>query len=292
MGCGSSTVGVSGANGQTHTAHKEAGNVNTNHPAVNGGTTTKQQRPKQKDSGSTIDSNANNVTKVTNATPVQKPVAFDVSLDGKNTELLFKKPRKLQVLDPLDVPRLSTEQLAEKQKQAEEKREKMRQKRSSASKKASRRRQELMRAKEFEMEHQLQQEKALDEQLKQAEIKREARLKEIQEKQKIRDERAKRARERAKRLNDAPEEDTFDVEKDEQFNASDAESWLGDDRALEDHTFGFSEDGPVKRVDTKRPRPPASASTVDSYDAAFQRQSHITKTHSFNAGQNDDDFFG
>ncbi|KAK7506932.1 hypothetical protein BaRGS_00001783 [Batillaria attramentaria] len=299
MGCGSSTVGVAGTNEHTQTVHKGGGDVNKNHHAVNG-VKAKQQQHKQEDRNKTIDSNANNVIPV-NMTPVKKPVAFDVSLDGQNTEILLnRKPRRLQTLEPLNVPRFSAEQLAEKQRQAEEKREKMRQKRMSASKKSSRRRQELMRAKEFEMEQQLQQEKALDDHLKQAELKREARLKEIQEKQRIRDERARRARERAKKLNAEPQEDTFDVEKDEQFNASDVDSWLGDD----DRTTGFGDEnsaderigsGPQKKVREKsgRVRTVASASTVDSYDAAFQRQPHHTKTHSFNAEQNDDDdFFG
>ncbi|KAL8610434.1 hypothetical protein ACOMHN_035151 [Nucella lapillus] len=113
------------------------------------------------------------------------------------------------------------EQLAEKQRQAEEKRERLLQKRASASTKSSKRRQELMKAKEFEAQQQLQQEKALDDHQRQVEVKREARLKEIQEKQRIREERAKRARERAKKLNQGDNADDIDVEKDDHFNASD-----------------------------------------------------------------------
>lgn len=304
MGCGASTVGVAGTDEGTQTVQKRGRDVSKNNHEVNG-VKAKQQKQKQNERDRTIDSNANNVT----TTPLPKAVAFDVSLDGQNTEILLsRKPRKLQTLEPLNVPKLSAEQLAEKQRQAEEKREKMRQKRASASKKASRRRQELMRAKEFEMQQQLQQEKALDEQQRLAELKREARLKEIQEKQRIRDERAHRARERAKKLNEAPQEDTFDVEKDEQFNASDVDSWLGDEDRGDEYTVNrTAEDGngtedradsgrgspcsPQKRV-VQGVRPTASASTVDSYDAAFQRQRHITQTHSFSAEQNDDDFFG
>ncbi|XP_076463506.1 uncharacterized protein LOC143295774 [Babylonia areolata] len=290
MGCGSSTVGVvPGGNEQTPPSQVHANGTGQkgHHAAVNGVGSTKTAQ--KKDSTKTTDPNGNTVK--LDQTPVPKSVAFDVSLDGQNTQLLVGRrgPRNLQTLEPLNVPKLSAEQLAEKQRQAEEKREKLLQKRASASKKSSRRRQELMRAKEFEAQQQLQQEKALDDHQRQAEIKREARLKEVREKQRIREERAKRARERAKKINQGDNADDIDVEKDDHFNASDADSWLGDEEAAERAPSEHS--GPQKRAHGTK-RPTASASTVDSYEAAFQRQPRPPPESQDNDLERDDDFFG
>jgi hypothetical protein len=60
------------------------------------------------------------------------------------------------------------------------------------------------------------------------------------------------------------------------------DSWLGDDKPNE---RGVSE--PHKRAGGQRHT--ASASTVDSYDAAFQRQGH---THLTKNDDHDEDFFG
>ena len=68
------------------------------------------------------------------------------------------------------------------------------------------------------------------------------------------------------------------------------DSWLGDDEAMERVASGSS--GPKKRVQTTM-RPTASASTVDSYDAAFQRQPPASSLHlENNVEPRDDDFFG
>ena len=68
------------------------------------------------------------------------------------------------------------------------------------------------------------------------------------------------------------------------------DSWLGDDEATERVASGSS--GPKKRVQTTM-RPTASASTVDSYDAAFQRQPPASSLQLENNFEpRDDDFFG
>ena len=68
------------------------------------------------------------------------------------------------------------------------------------------------------------------------------------------------------------------------------DSWLGDDEAMERVASGSS--GPKKRVQTTM-RPTASASTVDSYDAAFQRQPPASSLQlENNVEPRDDDFFG
>lgn len=108
------------------------------------------------------DSNANQKDINTN-NPVPKAVAFQVNLEGQETENLILKhpPLKLKRLAPLNVPTLSAEELIEKQKIADEKREKELQRKRSASKKSSRRRRELLQAKEFEEKQQTEQEKKL-----------------------------------------------------------------------------------------------------------------------------------
>ena len=71
------------------------------------------------------------------------------------------------------------------------------------------------------------------------------------------------------------------------------DSWLGDDEVM---GSGRGSPSPRKRVHGSI-RPTASASTVDSYDAAFQRQpnSTLVTVQSNTAEQHeprDDDFFG
>lgn len=68
------------------------------------------------------------------------------------------------------------------------------------------------------------------------------------------------------------------------------DSWLGDDEAAE--RVSSARSGPKKRIQTTV-RPTASASTVDSYDAAFQRQPPTSSSQlENNFEQRDDDFFG
>ncbi|XP_005102780.1 uncharacterized protein LOC101859580 [Aplysia californica] len=251
-----------------------------------------------------IDKNANKLGALPPQAPVPKSVAFEVTLDGEAGSGLTrvkKRPPRLQALEPLDIPRLTAEQLAEKQRLADEKRERLKLKKINTSQKSSRRRRELLKAKEFGMKQQMDQEKTvLDDSLKQAEIRKEQRLLEIKEKQRIREERAKRIRERAKRIQNPDEE--VEVEKDMEFNATSDDSWLSNPGQGEEHhneAEDEEEHGLQKRVSQLRPT--ASASTVDSYDAAFMRQNtdermvrHVRPAQNTRetGDLNDDDFFG
>lgn len=290
MGCGSSQVGVTESEGPGQTKQQDlggSGDHKRKHGTPNGRSSKESAHSKISGKPSATDSNANTLR--LDQTPVPKSVAFEVTLEGTDTALFptsKRLPRRLLTLDPLDVPKLSAEQLEEKQRLADEKRKKLLQKRANSSKKASRRRQELLKAKEFEVQQQMEQEKVIDEHQKMAEMKREAKLSEIKDKQRLREEKAKRARERAKKLNNPDEQDNIDVEKDDHFNASDDDSWLGEDGTHD----RFS--GPQKHLPGNRPT--ASASTVDSYDAAFQRQqqSALPRPDDKNTVRDDDDFFG
>ncbi|RUS76527.1 hypothetical protein EGW08_015720 [Elysia chlorotica] len=237
-------------------------------------------------------------------TPVPKSVAFDVTLDGESGDGLLrvkKRPPRLQALEPLNMPTLTSEQLAEKQRLADAKRERLKQKKIKASQKSSRRRQELLKAREFGMKQQLEQEKTtIEDSLKQAEIKREQRLIEIKEKQRIREERAKRARERAKQIQNP--DDEVEVEKDEEFNAVSDDSWLdqgsapGANKNQEGGLQGDLDEEDQIQKKVRQVRPTVSASTVDSFDGAFSRSG--PRTHGIESGvykddlKDDDDFFG
>ncbi|XP_067682801.1 uncharacterized protein YscB-like [Haliotis asinina] len=263
MGCGSSTVGV--GDPETNVLNK-VGQEPPNHAVKNGHTSPIGEELKKKEKKST-DSNAN-IESVESNNPVPRSVAFEVAFDNKL--LLKNPPRRLQKLAPLNVPKMTPEMLAEKQKLAEEKREKELQRKISASRKSSKRRRELMRAKEFEQQQQLQQGSQIDEQLKMAELKREAKLEEVRARQRLKEERAKRAREKAKRLNqDNPDVD-LEVEKDDHYNASD-DSWGSDGEG--NHTpFGSP-----RKKSQRDLHPTASASTVDSFDNAFMRRPNEEK---------------
>lgn len=170
-----------------------------------------------------IDTNAN----ISDTRPVPKSVAFEVVLDENKSESLIKKhpPLRLQKLEPLSMPLLTPEMLAEKQRLADEKRERELQRKASASKKKSQRRREIAKAQEIAQE--IQQKEVLQRE-KTVENLRSAKLAEIQEKQRIQEERRKRARERAKKLNqeDQQEVGMIEVEKDDHYNADDDDSWL------------------------------------------------------------------
>ncbi|KAK6997571.1 caldesmon [Biomphalaria glabrata] len=229
-----------------------------------------------------IDKNANKIT-ASDQTPVPKSVAFDITLDGQSGDglLLRKLPPRLKVLEPLDLPKLTAAQLEEKQRLADEKREKLRLKKINTSQKSSKRRRELLKAKEFGMTQQLEQEKTIIvDNLKQAELNRERKLLEIKEKQRLREERAKRARERAKSLQNAADE--VEVEKDEEFNAGSEDSWLENGENNEEEESGLKK--PIRPN-----RNTVSASTVDSYDLAFMKNS---KPQLLSQETPDDDFFG
>lgn len=250
-----------------------------------------------------FDKNANKL-KAMDQTPVPKSVAFDVTLDGESGDGLLslkKRPPRLQALEPLNMPTMTAEQLAEKQRLADAKRERIKQKKIKASQKSSRRRQELLKAREFGMKQQLEQEKTnIEDSLKQAELKREQRLIEVKEKQRIRAERAKRARERAKQIQNP--DDEVEVEKDEEFNAVSDDSWLDQgtapsaDKVQETNLHGDVDDEEQIQKQVRQVRPTVSASTVDSYDGAFSRSG--PRTHGIESGahnedlKDDDDFFG
>ncbi|CAL1530514.1 unnamed protein product [Lymnaea stagnalis] len=236
-----------------------------------------------------IDKNSNKITAL-DQKPVPKSVAFEITLDGQSVDGLFRKlpPKRLQTLEPLNLPKLTAEQLSEKQRLADEKRERLKEKKINTSQKSSKRRRELLKAKEFSMKQQMEQEKSvIDDQLKQAELKREMKLLEIKEKQRLREERAKRARERAKNIQNNTNTEEVEMEKDEDFNAGESDdSWLGNPG---DNNEEMEEEAGLKKQ-VRQVRPTVSASTVDSYDAAFMRKNNQTERQLIN--QNDDDFFG
>ncbi|KAH3844264.1 hypothetical protein DPMN_086520 [Dreissena polymorpha] len=129
-------------------------------------------------------------------------------------------------LDPLNVPKLTASELAEKQRQADEKREQEIRRKKSASLKASRRRLQILEAQTFEQEfQQKEKQEKIEEALESAEKTRDAKLKERQERQKIREQRAERAREKEVlciKLNELDHELDIEVEKDSDYNADEA----------------------------------------------------------------------
>ncbi|XP_050406694.1 putative uncharacterized protein DDB_G0292636 [Patella vulgata] len=282
MGCGSSSVPPNS------TTITEDGTQTENHLSPQKSTISKKS---SKNKISPLDSNSNRED-LSSSNPVPKSVAFEVAFDPPKSSslLLARPPRRLQRLEPLALPKLTPEMLEEKQRLVEEKRLQQLKKKASGSSKSSRRRKELMKARQFEREQTSEQINLKDEQLKQADIKREAKLKEVQEKQRLREERAKRAREKAKRLKEVDDDLDIDVEKDNHYNNSDDDSWLGDDD--KDHgtknqrvESGYS--SPQKQQRDRRPPHPASASTVDSFDTAFTRN----PSKAIQITQDTDDFF-
>ncbi|BFZ07709.1 hypothetical protein BsWGS_10748 [Bradybaena similaris] len=241
-----------------------------------------------------IDKNGNKLNSLSQ-TPVPKSVAFDVTLDGLSSALGSKKrPRKLQTLEPLTVPKLTAEQLQEKQRLADEKREKLKQRKINTSQKSSRRRRELLEAREFETKLLSEQNKEVIDDIKQAELNREERLIEIKEKQRLTEERVKRGMERVKDMQ-SPDDDDIEVEQDAEFNAATEDSWRG----IPDRTYHptVEEHGLQKRVGQALPT--VSSSTVGSYDAALKQNSMHEKVqklqpiHNLNNNVHimNDDFF-
>ncbi|XP_052275660.1 uncharacterized protein DDB_G0284459-like [Dreissena polymorpha] len=248
------------------------------------------------------DSKANKSDSQTN-NQVPRSVAFTVDLDGKETQntLIGPPPPRLKRLDPLNVPKLTASELAEKQRQADEKREQEIRRKKSASLKASRRRLQILEAQKFEQEfQQKEKQEKIEEALESAEKTRDAKLKERQERQKIREQRAERAREKVKKLNELDHELDIEVEKDSDYNADEVDSWLeGDNNNNKDATSADSDENiyngrssPHKTV--KRPNNALnrgmSEKTIDSFDDAYNRNQ--TKS-SFNPAQvaNEDEFF-
>ncbi|XP_041352359.1 uncharacterized protein CCDC198-like [Gigantopelta aegis] len=259
MGCGSSTVGVS-----------PDGHVDGQNGQMNGHVTTgtkKKQNIVTDSNGNRQDISSNN--------PVPRGIAFEVCLDDRPTaSLIAKHPPRLKKLEPLNLPKLTPEMLAQKQKLADEKRELALQKKIKKSQKSSKRRNELLKAREFEEQRRREEQMKIMEQLKLAELKREAKLEEIKERQRLKEERARRAREKAKRLQGDPDV-SLDVEKDETYNNSDTGSWLDEDNERS-----------RKKLKPLNLRPTVSTSTIDSFENAFQRPPGLNHAHAHG-----DDFF-
>ncbi|XP_060072830.1 uncharacterized protein CCDC198-like [Ylistrum balloti] len=278
--------------GPSHLVHEEGGAANTprdkpkpqetkivsnGHPVA-----VKENNAKNKEIRKTTDTNANRDDVITNNAPaLPKSISFSVGMDGEEKPSLIAKhpPMKLKRLEPLNMPILTPELLKEKQRLADEKRDRELQRKVSASRKSSKRRRELMAAKDFELQQMQEQEQT---KMQSAEALRLAKLNDIKEKQKIREERAKRAREKAQRMKQAEQADLgiLEVEKDDHFNADDADSWLDGDNnnsredrsEMGDRVYSGGRCSPQKQVlDTTNHRYP-SASTVDSFDNAYNRK--------------------
>lgn len=299
MGCGSSQPDPSGG---TSTDKRPLPKSAQN------GTTRNNQNGDAKRISST-DSNANrtdtktsNVSRMPPPGPLPKSVSFMVTLDGENVDnkLLGRPPPRLKRLDPLGVPTLTAEQLAEKQRIADEKREEILKQKVDVSQKSSKRRRELLMAQQFDAEQQAEQEKRLQESLTSAGKSKEAKLKDIQDKQRIREERAKRAREKAQKLKTMDQDLDLEVEKDEGFNADDDDSWLDGD-----NNDDFNSDT-GERIYSGRTSPKKryhgdgsanihrgiSASTIDSFDNAYNKKPPSASTQrTVDTVQEKDDFF-
>ncbi|XP_033734292.1 uncharacterized protein CCDC198-like [Pecten maximus] len=282
MGCGPSHLVNGEEGGATNTPRdkpkpQETKNLSNGHPpAVN------ENNARNKQIKNSTDTNDNRNDVITNNQPAfPKSISFAVGMDGEEKNSLIAKhpPMKLKRLEPLNMPILTPELLKEKQRIADEKRDKELQRKVSASRKSSKRRRELMAAKDFELQQLQEQEQS---KMQSAETLRLAKLNEIKEKQKIREERAKRAREKAQRMKQAEQADLgiLEVEKDDHYNADDVDSWLDGDNNnaredqsdMGDRVYSGGRCSPQKQMqDTTSHRYP-SASTVDSFDNAYNRK--------------------
>ncbi|OWF36168.1 ensconsin-like [Mizuhopecten yessoensis] len=300
MGCGPSHL-VHGEDGGSANTPRENPKpqqtkvLSNGHPAA-----VKENNAKNKVMNST-DTNENRQDVITNNLPpaFPKSISFAVGMDGQEKDSLIAKhpPIKLKRLEPLNMPLLTPELLKEKQKLADEKRERELQRKKSASRKSSKRRRELMAAKDFELQQVQGQDNS---KMQSAEALRMAKLNEIKEKQKIREERAKRAREKAQRMKQAEQADLgiLEVEKDDHYNADDVDSWLdgdnntgGNQSEMGDRVYS-GRCSPQKQVqDTTNNRYP-SASTVDSFDNAYNRKTpSASATRQKQLPEETDDFF-
>lgn len=296
MGCGPSQVDPA-------TGHDQRPGEK---PAQNGAIQNGTRKTDGKKPLSSVDSNANRPDALTQ-NPVPKSVAFTVDLDGNETKhtLLGPPPPRLKRLDPLNVPKLTAEELAAKQQLADEKREAQLRRKQSASLKASRRRQQILEAQRIDQELQQKEvEEKIQESLSSAGKSRDSKLKDIQEKQRIREQRAKRAREKVRKMNDLDHELDLDVEKDDAYNAEEVDSWLsGENNNVRDSQsvdsgeriysgrtspkkqFNGSDDKPLRRG--------VSENTIDSFDNAYSRKppSASRVTNHGIAESHHDDFF-
>ncbi|XP_052766292.1 inner centromere protein B-like [Mya arenaria] len=274
MGCGQSQVGPAVSEDKAP----------LDRPKQNG--TTKTSNPSDSKQISSTDSNANRADSQTN-NPVPRSVAFTLDLDGKETNnaLLGPPPPRLKRLDPLNVPKLTANELAEKQRLADEKRESELKRKQSASLKASRRRRQILDAQKFDQQlQQKEKQEMIEESLESAGKSREAKLKDRQLKQQLREQRAQRARERVKKLNDLDQELDIEVEKDEDYNADEVDSWLDGDNnnnnndslhsADSDEKIYNGRSSPQKQIKSEKRglNRGISANTIDSFDNAYNRK--------------------
>ncbi|KAF6023819.1 hypothetical protein EB796_017872 [Bugula neritina] len=211
-------------------------------------------------------------------------IAFEVML-GED-KILRAPPKRLSRLEPIDGPGLTAEELEEKLRLAERKRNnelESRAKTAKESRRLSKRKRELMIARELERQH--QQVKELETKLKSAERQRELHQQQKSEKQKVQEERIRRARNKKEKLL-LEDEILTDVEKDENFNNDDADSWLEGTNSNYTVDTGFSsatseriysgQESPKKRCNpssTMRSSFLNSASTVNSCDTISCKQS-------------------
>ncbi|XP_067943277.1 putative uncharacterized protein DDB_G0274435 [Watersipora subatra] len=226
-------------------------------------------------------------------------IAFEVSL-AESKEGLKNPPKRLSRLDPIEGPRLTAEELEEKLRLAERKRNNQletRAKTALESRKRSKRKRELMVARELERQH--EQARELESKLKSAERQREQQQQQKHERQKLQEERIKRAQLKKEKL--LLDEDILsDVEKDENFNNDDVDSWLeGSNNETNTVDTGFSSAtsdriyyGRKKTGDTMRSSAVTSLSAVDSCNAYKESHENL-RTTSILAPQTrkEDDFY-
>ncbi|XP_032234545.2 uncharacterized protein DDB_G0284459 [Nematostella vectensis] len=156
-------------------------------------------------------------TSTTVPSAVGPGVAFVVSLEDGSREI--RRPHRLKKLE--SVHTFTADMLAQKQAAAELNRQKEIEKKI---KKTSKRRQDLLEAREYDKSQ--QQKAELQGKIHATEKNREKVMAEVLAKQRRREERARRVRERAKRIQDGDDMGNIEVDPDETYNADEEdERW-------------------------------------------------------------------
>lgn len=213
--------------------------------------------------------------------PVPKGTSFEVPTAGEDSIIKRHPPKRLMKLEALEKSQITAEELAEKLRAADEKRQRTlesRAKTASASRRSSKRARELLAAKEFEKQH--QQTEEIGKKQASAGKQREMQQQIAAERLRVREEKARLAAERRKRM-ERDEEllVDYELERDENFNDQDGDDeihWSGTDdlRPYEpdgDNVY-MGRDSPKKGVREPRALEPRhSASTVDSCDTDYKR---------------------
>ncbi|XP_071832112.1 uncharacterized protein [Apostichopus japonicus] len=183
---------------------------------------------RESEAGDTVNSKIDAINNHKDNQVLKKAVAFDVTLGDGQVESIIgvHPPRRLQKLENSPRPILTLEELDKRQKKSEARRKKALEKKATSSQRSSRRRNDLIAAVKFSQEHQQQvTARKLEEKIDSANKSRDKHQMDMVMKQKIRESKAKQARE--KRLRASMDEDEYDVEKDETYNVDDDEdSWL------------------------------------------------------------------